>query len=679
MKIYTRCVYGWQPDGSLKLEESESFDYEGPVALCKDSPAPPATPDYVGAAQAQGVANKEAGLASATMGNPNISSPYGTQTVTYNQNGPENNWTPNITQTLSPASQQILDAQNATKLGLAGLGQQGLGTAQRVMGTPFNYGGPNIQTSIQNAGTRQNPIGNSLNSVFSGGGTPLQGVSSSDFNSIMESLQNGGNGGANVQKLQTALQGMQNAPIDAPNLFGFGQAGANVNAGQGMATTPDLFGMGTAYGSVPRTSVQSSLGDYGRPVTGLGDYGQAATSLGNYGQAASNLDLSNVAKMPVNAGQTAYDAMMSRLNPELDQQRNAAETQLRNQGLVAGGEAYSNSRRLLDQSQNDARMQAAAQAIGIDLSANQQGFNQAQAQGQFANNAQAQNYGQALGAGQFANQGVAQNYNQALGAGQFANQGQAQAYNQALGAGQFGNQAAGQQFGQNLQEGQFWNQALAQNQQAALAQQAAQNAAQQQQFGQQFGVQGLQNQAIGQNQGAALTQQQAQNAAQLQAFNQALQGGQFGNTAQQQAYGQAYQNYNIPLNQISALMSGSQINNPQFQQYQGSNVAPAPIGAATGQQAQYNQGLYGLQVGQQNANTSAAASTALAAAMYFSDRRLKSNIERIGTHPLGIGIYEYDIFGSRDTGVMADEVLTVKPEAVLTHPSGFLMVDYGRL
>lgn len=46
MKIYTRIVYGWQPDGSLKLEEADSFDYEGPVAQMKDAGGPPPAPDY---------------------------------------------------------------------------------------------------------------------------------------------------------------------------------------------------------------------------------------------------------------------------------------------------------------------------------------------------------------------------------------------------------------------------------------------------------------------------------------------------------------------------------------------------------------------------------------------------------------------------------------------------------
>ena len=63
----------------------------------------------------------------------------------------------------------------------------------------------------------------------------------------------------------------------------------------------------------------------------------------------------------------------------------------------------------------------------------------------------------------------------------------------------------------------------------------------------------------------------------------------------------------------------------------------------------------------------------------FSDRRLKSNIKRIGTHKLGIGLYEYKIFGRKEIGVMADEVLEVKPEAVKLDPSGYYKVCYQML
>lgn len=65
-------------------------------------------------------------------------------------------------------------------------------------------------------------------------------------------------------------------------------------------------------------------------------------------------------------------------------------------------------------------------------------------------------------------------------------------------------------------------------------------------------------------------------------------------------------------------------------------------------------------------------------AMMFSDRRFKSNIRRIGTHRLGIGVYEYDIGGRRQVGVMADEVEAVMPDAV-AKVGGVKAVNYGRL
>ena len=50
MRIYTRAVYCWQPDGTLTLEEADSYEYEGPVTQMKEAGDPPPAPDYVGAA-----------------------------------------------------------------------------------------------------------------------------------------------------------------------------------------------------------------------------------------------------------------------------------------------------------------------------------------------------------------------------------------------------------------------------------------------------------------------------------------------------------------------------------------------------------------------------------------------------------------------------------------------------
>jgi len=73
-----------------------------------------------------------------------------------------------------------------------------------------------------------------------------------------------------------------------------------------------------------------------------------------------------------------------------------------------------------------------------------------------------------------------------------------------------------------------------------------------------------------------------------------------------------------------------------------------------------------------------AAGTAM---MAFSDRRLKTDIEKIGEREDGLGVYSFRYLWSpaRFIGVMAQEVLKVKPEAVIHTPSGYMAVNYGAL
>ena len=174
----------------------------------------------------------------------------------------------------------------------------------------------------------------------------------------------------------------------------------------------------------------------------------------------TSLDTSAIAKMPVNAGMTGQEAIMSRLNPSLARQRVSTETNLINQGLRPGTEAYDNAIRMLGEQETDARTQAVLQGLNLDIGANAQGF------------------------------------------------------------------------------------------------------------------------------------------------NQAVQSGQFGNTAQQQALAEAIQQRQMPLNEITALMSGSQIQNPQFGAYQGATVAPPPIFQATQSKGAFDANAYNQQVASQNAMTS---------------------------------------------------------------------------
>lgn len=128
------------------------------------------------------------------------------------------------------------------------------------------------------------------------------------------------------------------------------------------------------------------------------------------------------------------------------------------------------------------------------------------------------------------------------------------------------------------------------------------------------------------------------------------------------------------INALNAIRTGSQVSTPQFQPYQGSQVAPAPVFAGTQAAGQAGQNIYNAQVGASNANTSGLyglGGTALTAAMMFSDRRLKSKIA-----PLGGGWYSYEIAGIPTIGVMADEV---DPRYVVRLPSGYLAVDYDAL
>jgi hypothetical protein len=133
---------------------------------------------------------------------------------------------------------------------------------------------------------------------------------------------------------------------------------------------------------------------------------------------------------------------------------------------------------------------------------------------------------------------------------------------------------------------------------------------------------------------------------------------------------------NQPINEISALMSGGQVSTPQFTNtpqpgvngvdYTGlvNNKYKADMDAYSGKMS----GLFGL----------AGAFAKPLGGWMFSDARLKSNVERVGTHPLGIGVYEYDIFGNRERGVMAHEVADVMPAAVRKNGE-FYQVNYSTI
>ena len=69
-----------------------------------------------------------------------------------------------------------------------------------------------------------------------------------------------------------------------------------------------------------------------------------------------------------------------------------------------------------------------------------------------------------------------------------------------------------------------------------------------------------------------------------------------------------------------------------------------------------------------------------------SDPSVKQNVVRIGTHPVGIGLYLFEYKPAfrlddhrRHFGVMADEVERVMPEAVSRDGAGIRQVDHSLL
>jgi len=167
------------------------------------------------------------------------------------------------------------------------------------------------------------------------------------------------------------------------------------------------------------------------------------------------------------------------------------------------------------------------------------------------------------------------------------------------------------------------------------------------------------------------------NAAQAQAWQQAMQGGQFTDQTRQQQIAEATAQRNQPLNEMNALLSGQQVGNPNFPQFQsaGAGTAPNMLGATgMGYQAgidQYNAGVNSQNAQQQNAMQGIGS----LAALYFSDRSLKRGIKRVGATKRGTPTYLYKMHGKLQYGVLAQEA----PVDARVNVGGITAVDYSKV
>jgi len=546
--------------------------------LCEDAPAAPVAPDPTATADAQSAANIKAAFTTAKINNPNITSPYGKSTTQYGLNAfyaanpnaaaefasnnqgmsaedyakaytsfrpgmtnPYDEYTPYVTQSLNPESQKIFDTQQKTKLQFADLANLGTSNAARTLSSPFSFTGDQKYSQVVGAnGLTPNIARDLMQRSMTGGGAPTAEFNKyGGYDAVKAVYERSGGDYSGEGKGYPG----QDANTTIANAGGISQGpnAANFMAGTGPNASDFM-----AAGGPNAANFMAAGGP----------------SAANF-MADSGLDLSNVAAMPINAGTTGQQAIMARLEPQIARNRVSTETQLINQGLRPGSEAYNNAITLLAQQENDQRTQAVLQGLGLDMSANAQGYGQALTSGQFGNTAQAQNFGQGNIQQQLYNQAQAQNFGQGNIQQQLFNQAQGQNFGQGTTAQNTANQAAGQNYTQNYNTTAF------------------NNAAQQQQFNQ--------------NQARAA----------------------FENQARQQALANAIQQRQMPLNEISALMTGSQIQNPVFQPFTGANVSAAPI-AQTMQNAYAGQmNAYNQQIASDNASMGGLFDLGKAALPYF--------------------------------------------------------------
>jgi len=122
---------------------------------------------------------------------------------------------------------------------------------------------------------------------------------------------------------------------------------------------------------------QKLLDQSNKTSQGLANLQDKATARVAAQQAAGWGD-DKLVKPTFNPGETAQDAILRRMQPQLDRSRASAETRLANQGIQQGSEAYRNAQDDIGRQENDAYSQAALQGISTGQQARQQGIQEQQ-------------------------------------------------------------------------------------------------------------------------------------------------------------------------------------------------------------------------------------------------------------------------------------------------------------
>lgn len=139
-----------------------------------------------------------------------------------------------------------------------------------------------------------------------------------------------------------------------------------------------------------------------------------------------------------------------------------------------------------------------------------------------------------------------------------------------------------------------------------------------------------------------------------------------------------YAKRNQSINEITSLMSGAQVNNPNFVATNGQTMPTVDYAGLVNQDYQNKLAAY-----QQSQAGIGSLLGGVGSLFALSDKRAKKDIKKVGKVK-GKNLYEYSMRGDRDDGkrhigVMAQEVERTNPSAVITGRDGLKRVNYGKL
>jgi len=400
------------------------------------------------------------------------------------------------------------------------------------------------------------------------------------------------------------------------------------------------------------------------------------------------------------AADAVYGQATRYLDPQVQQNQQALEARLSEQGFVPGTPGYQRAMQNFQDTNNrayaDARDRATTQGTSVGRDA--YGSSLSGIQSQIAAALQGSNFGlsndqarsnEGLNLANFTSGQNAQDFNQRLTGAAFNSNEQQQQFNRDMSGANLGMQQDTADFSRRNDAARLANNNQAQDfgQQQYLSEQQRQsgldaNSVAQQLFQNRGTTAAFNNNANQQQFTNERGEIDRSNAALMAQQNANITSGNFQNDARQRAIAELLQQRSQPINELNAIRSGTQLSPNGF----GSGQASAPGVNSPDAQGAFNQqyqgqlGAYNAQVGSDNATTQGLSSLAMAAAMYFSDARLKDNIRQIGKTPGGHNLYEYEMFGRTEQGVLAQEMLSERPEAVSVDPdTGYYLVDYSQV